>query len=84
MGTPGLVIWGLGCSQNFNKALAQRARRQVVCFGKMPVEGGGIELRQDVDLVDSRVDAVAHWHINQTVCPSDGHGWFCAAFGQGI
>ena len=38
----------------------------------MAVEGGGVKLREDVDLADAAVDAVAHRHVDETVEASDG------------
>lgn len=40
---------------------------KVVGAREMPVERSGVELSEDVDFVDPAVDAVAHWHINQSV-----------------
>ena len=50
----------------------------------MSVEGCAIELGQDVDLADPRVDAVAHWDINQAVDATDRDGWFGSGLGQGV
>jgi hypothetical protein len=43
---------------------------EVVSARDVAVERGGIELRQDVDLVNAAVNAVAHRHINQPVSTS--------------
>lgn len=39
----------------------------------MAIEGGGVELREDVDLVDGAVDTVAHWNIDESVSAADRH-----------
>ena len=39
----------------------------------MAIEGSGVELCEDVDLVDGAVDTVAHWNIDEPVCPANGH-----------
>lgn len=44
------------------------ATAKVVSAGNMPVEWCWVELSEDINFVDSTVDAVAHWHINQPVC----------------
>ena len=50
----------------------------------MTIEGGGVELREHVDLVDAAVDAVAHGDINQSVAASNGHSWLGSGFGQRV
>lgn len=50
----------------------------------MPVEGGGVELSEDVDLVNAGVDAVAHRHVNQAVGPSNWHSGLCTVLGQRV
>ena len=57
---------------------------EVVGTGEMPVEGGGVELGEHVDLVDAAVDAVAHGHIDEPVASADGHRWLGACLGQGV
>ena len=39
----------------------------------MAIEGSGVELREDVDLVDGAIDTVAHWNIDESVRAADGH-----------
>ena len=39
----------------------------------MAIEGSGVELCEDVDLVDGAVNTVAHWNIDEPVCPANGH-----------
>lgn len=41
---------------------------KVVSMGDVTVEGCGVELGEDVHFVDSAVNAVAHWHVDQPVC----------------
>jgi hypothetical protein len=55
----------------------------VVGPAKMPVQRGAVELREDVDLADPAVDAVAHGHIYKAVGPSDGYGWLGTCLGKG-
>lgn len=40
---------------------------EVVGPGEVAVEGGGVELCEDVHLVDPAVDAVAHGHVDEPV-----------------
>ena len=60
---------------HLHKAVAAKldAVAKVVGARQMPVEGGGVELRQHVDLADAAIDAVAHGHVNEAVGPPDGH-----------
>src|SRR6266849_9633997 len=48
----------------------------------VPVERRRVELREDEDAPDIRVQAVAHWNINQPVLASDRNGWFRAMLGE--
>lgn len=50
----------------------------------MAIEGGGVELRQDVDLVDVRVDAVADRDVYEAVVGPQGHSWLGALLGQRV
>lgn len=40
---------------------------KVVGAGEMPIERSRVELSENVDFVDPTVNAVAHWHINESV-----------------
>ena len=53
-------------------------------MGNAPVEGGAIELRENVDLADARIDAIAHRHINQAVCTPDRHRRLGASLGEWV
>ena len=46
---------------------------KVIGSRKMAIEGSGVELREDVDLVDGAIDTVAHWNVDESVCAADGH-----------
>ena len=50
----------------------------------MAVEGGGVKLRQDVDLADAAVDAVAHGHVNQAVSATNGHSRLGTLLGERV
>ena len=45
----------------------------------MAVEGGGVELGEDVDLADAAVDAVAHGDIDETVEATDRDSRLCTS-----
>ncbi len=51
---------------------------------RAPVEGSAVELRQDVDLADAGVDAIAHGHINQAVGAPNRHGRLGPGLCEGV
>jgi len=60
-----VVAGPLRSRQNLHIAIAEVAPvAEVVGARKMAVQGGGIELREDVDFVDPAVDAVAHGDVD--------------------
>ena len=50
----------------------------------MPVQRRRVELRQRVDLVDARVDAVGHRDVDQAVVGAEGHGGLGALLGERV
>ena len=72
----------LGC-QHLHKPLA-KAGREVVGHRQVTIEGGTVELRQHIDLVDLGIDAIADRNINQSVFPCQGHGRLGPHFGEGV
>jgi hypothetical protein len=50
----------------------------------MAVQGGGVELREAVDLVDVAVQAVADGNINQAIVRAQGHSGLGTLLGQGV
>ena len=50
----------------------------------MMVQRRGIKLGEQVDLIHSRVQAVATWDIHQPVFTAKRDGWFTAEFVSGI
>ena len=75
---PGLVIGRLCGCKDLHESVAHDAAREVVGAGEMAVEGGGVELREDVDFVDAAVDAVGHGDVYEAVRAADRHGGLCA------
>ncbi len=55
---------------------------EVVGLVDVTVQGMGIELGQDIDAVDTGIDAVADGDVDQPVFSSDGHGRFRAELRQ--
>lgn len=50
----------------------------------MAIEGGGVELGEDIDLIDPGVDAVGHWDVNEAVGTTNGDGRFGSVLGEGV
>src|SRR2546422_9226218 len=64
--------------EDFDKALREASACQGVGTRNMPIERGGVELRQDVNAVDLRVDTVADRNVDQAILGAQGHRWFRA------
>jgi hypothetical protein len=56
---------------------------EVVRLRDMPVEGNGIELSEDRDMMDPRIEAVAQGDVDQPVLAADWHGRLGAELGEG-
>jgi len=63
----------LRCVIYLHKTIAKIDFPEVVGTGKMTIKGCGVELGEDEHFLDTTVNAVAHGHVNQPVCPSNGH-----------
>lgn len=50
----------------------------------MAIEGSGVELGEDVDLIDPGVDAVGHWDVNEAVGTANGDGGFGSVLGERV
>lgn len=50
----------------------------------MSIEGCGVELSEDVDLGDARVDAVGHGDVDEAIGAADGDGRLGAVFGERV
>jgi len=50
----------------------------------MAIQGGGVELSQAVDFIDTRVDAIGDWNVNESVVGSKGDCWFGSLLGEGV
>jgi len=59
-----------------------RTRPHVVRAPQVPVERGGVELGEHIDLGDARVDAVGHGHVDEAVRAADGDGGLGARLGE--
>ena len=51
---------------------------------KVAVKRGGVELREDVDLVDVAVEAVADGDVDEPVVSAEGNGGFGSLFGERV
>ena len=73
---PLLVRGRLRGGQDLDEAVPAKphARPDVVRAGEVAVEGGGVELGEDVHLVDAGVDAVGHGDVDEAVGAADGDG----------
>ena len=70
---PGRVRQGLFRRQHLHKA-----PREVVEFIRlrnMTVQRRGVELREQIHPLNTRVDAVGNGDIDQTIFPRQGHRW---------
>lgn len=56
-------------------------RIKVISPGDVTVERDRVELSQEGNAVDIRIDAVADRNINQSVFPAKGDSRFCSDFG---
>lgn len=52
--------------------------------GEVAVKRGGVELREDVDLVDVAVEAVADGDVDEPVVSAEGNGRFGSLFGERV
>lgn len=50
----------------------------------MAVKRGGVELGEDVDLVDVAVEAVADGDVDEPVVSAEGNGGFGSLFGERV
>src|SRR5437588_9851 len=41
-----------------------------------------IELGQDINRTQPRIQAVADWDVDEAILAPQGHGWFCSIFSQ--
>ncbi len=46
---------------------------KAVCTSKVTIEGSRVELGKNEHFVNTTVDTIAHWHIDQPICPTDWH-----------
>src|SRR5262245_41103148 len=73
--------WALGCllrGQYFDKSLRKTGGSRSIGARYMPVERCRIELRQDVNLFDFGIDAVADGDVDQTILGAQRHRRFSA------
>ena len=80
---PARALGGLLRSQHLHETLAE-AGGEVVALGEVPVEGGAVELRQHVHLVDAGVDAITDRNINQAILAGQRHSGLGAHLGERI
>jgi hypothetical protein len=68
--------------QDVDEAMAKRI--EVIAIFDMPVERGGIELRQNEDPVIAGIEAIGYRYIDQTVFARKRYGWFRSFRCEGI
>jgi len=57
---------------------------EVIGLGDVAMQGDRVELGENRDLVDARIDAVADGYVNQTIFAGDWHRGFGTLFGQRV
>lgn len=67
---------------SFNHSL--ESKQTYIGLGEVAIEGGRVELRQDVDLVDVGIDAVADWNVYEAVVSTQGHSRLGPLLGQRV
>src|SRR5580765_1587875 len=68
------VVLGLFSGEHLDKA--SRETRKSIRPRNVPIERGRVELRQNKDLRDLRVDAIRHRHVDETICSPKRHRRF--------
>ena len=76
------VLFGLLRRHDIDKSLAEGI--EVVGALHMAVQGGRVELRQQEDAVDPRIQAIADRDIDQPVFAGQGHRRLAPFLGEGI
>ena len=77
---PRSVGEGLLRRENFHEAAGKMVH--FIGLRNMPVQRGGIELRQNVNAPEAGVDAVRDGDVHQAVFAGEGHGGFGAVLRQ--
>ena len=80
---PAGAVGSLLGGEHLHEPLAETGG-EVVGHREMTIEGGAVELRQHIDLVDLGVDAVADGNINQSVLAGKRHGRLGTHLGEWI
>jgi len=76
----------VGCllgSQHFHKPTAKIAG-EVVGAAEVAVQRLAVELGENINLVDARINAVADWYIDESVFAPEGYCRFGAGEGEGL
>lgn len=71
-----------GCQHLHREAIAHRPAVGVVSAGDVPVEGGGVVLREHINLPQAAVDAVGDGDVHQAVNPANRYRRLGAELGQ--
>lgn len=75
----------LGRCQYFNKSTRIVSPNiGIESLRQMPIQGSRIELSKTVNFIDSRINAIRNWNIDETIVSTKGHRRFCTFFGQRI
>lgn len=83
---PLLVCWRLCGSQHLHKPISSKPHTtaKVVRPRQVSIEGGTVELSQNIDLADARVDAIAHGNVYEPINTSNGHSRLGPGLCQGV
>jgi len=73
---------GLLGGKNVDKAVVKRV--ELIGGLDVPVQGGGVELRKQVNLVVAGVDAVADGDVDEAVFATERDGGLATVFGERV
>src|SRR4029450_2016975 len=79
---PERIIRSLLRRQNVDKAATEHV--ELIGLHDVLVQGRRVELCQNKDLFDTRVETIADWNINDSILPGQGNRRFASHLGQGI
>ena len=79
---PGFLVARLLGGEDVDEATAETV--ELIRLLDMLMQGRGVELRQDKDLVEARVEAVADRDVDEAVVAREGHRRLAAILGQRV
>lgn len=78
---PGGIGEGLFGGEDFNEAIGELV--ELEGLGDVSMEGGGVELGEEVDAFEAGVDAIGDGDIDESIFTGERDGGFGAVFGEG-